>query len=256
MNKSKANISAVCQKPPQGADILTRALMEGAALTPEELQSCQHAAWWRGLTLAAWVRVVMLDAARSAFQDSLKSITSDVTRERKAARRNVIEEGGSTAPEIMAKLTAWAYFSMAGDAVRFQAFPHADTSAKAKQYRISARDCGLRSWSLDRMEEVLLTGYRVAEMLYNLALKGAKFSGEPGTIIHGKDAEKHGYPPPSTGAMEFTPSRAWASIAEDTGMAENELLEYFADAITDEDWPPLTYPSWAGELLPPRATPK
>lgn len=243
MDKSKANT-------------LMRALIEEEVLNPDELQSCQRTAEMSGLSLAAWMRAVMLDACRSASNDFLKWLTSDVTRERKAARRNVIEEGGSTAPEIMAKLTAWAYFSMADDAVRFQAFPHADTSVKAKQYRISARDCGLRSWSLDRLEEVWLTGYRVAEMLYNLALKGAKFSGEPGTIIHGKDAEKHGYPPPSTGAMEFTPSRAWASIAEDTGVAENELLEYFADAITDEDWPPLTYPSWAGELLPPRATPK
>lgn len=234
-----------------------RALIEEEVLNPDELQSCQRTAEMSGLSLAAWMRAVMLDACRSRARATHKKFVAEMARKRKAVFRHVIEDGGDTAAEIIAKLTAWAYFSMMGaGAVRFQAFPHADTSAKAKQYSVSKRNCRWWSWNLDRMEEVWLMGYRVAEMLYHLALSGAKFSGVPGTIIHGKDAEKHGYPPPSKGAMEFTPSRAWASIAEDTGVAENELLEYFDDAVTDGHWPPLTYPSWASELLPPRATPK
>lgn len=256
MNNDNENDTPAPQAEAKDVDALSRALMEEASLTPFELELCRSAAEGRGLDLAGWVRAVILDEAGRSWRADYKRLCSSQARKRKELRQSFIGIGGSTAPEIMAKLTAWAYFSMADNAVRFQAFPHANTSEKARQYRISVKDCGWKSWKLDRPEKELLTGYKVAETLYNLALMGAKFSGEVGTILHGQDAEKRGYPPPSKGAMDFTPNMAWAAIAEDAGVEENRLLEYLPLATADANLPPLTYPAWTREVLPLKANAK
>ena len=244
------------QAEAKDVDALSRVLMEEATLSPFELEMCRHAAEGREMPLAAWVRAVLLEEAGLSFNANIKRFFSRRARKRKELRRSIIEKGGGTAPEIIATLTAWAYFSLDGNAVRFQAFPYANTSEKARQYRISAKGCGWKGWKLDRLEVELLTGYKAAETLYNLALKGAKFSGGVGTILHGQDAEKRGYPPPSKGAMDFTPNMAWAAIAEDAGVEENRLLEYLSLATADANFPPLTYPAWTREVLPLKANAK